>query len=105
MDVDIDEAGGEVEAGDVYGLLGGAGRDRRLDGGDLAVENRYIAVGVDVVLRVDDVAVAEDEIVLLGLRRVRLRGERTGEEQDNQDARHGWKYSQRFSISGRAAAG
>jgi hypothetical protein len=83
VDVDVDESGREVEAGDVDGLLRRSCRDRWFDGGDLAITDGYVAFGVDIVLRVEDVAVAEDEIVLL-----RLRRESAGEE-DKKVAKHG----------------
>ena len=67
--VDVDEPGREIETGDVDGLFGGAGGNGRFDGGDLAVENGYVPFRVDVVFRIDDMAVAKDEIVLLSVRR------------------------------------
>ena len=89
VDVDVDEARSEVEAGDIDRLLCGAGGNRGLDGGDLAIANGDVALGVDVVLGVDDVAVAEDEVVLLGRRR-----DSAEEKGGGQDAEHGWEYSQ-----------
>jgi hypothetical protein len=90
VDVDVDEAGCEVEAGDVDGLLRRVGGDGWLDGGDLAVADGNVEFGIDVILRIDDVAVAEDEIVLLG-----MRTEGAKEECGSQDSEHGWQYSQR----------
>ena len=82
--VDVDEPGREIETGDVDGFLGGAGGNGWFDGGDLAVANGYVTFRVDVVFRIDDVAVAKDEIVLLSVRR-----ESTEEESGGQDAKHG----------------
>src|SRR3984957_16631740 len=66
--VHVDKPGREIEAGDVYGLLGGAGRDSWFDGGNLAVANGYVTFRVHVVFRIQDLAIAQNEIVLLSMR-------------------------------------
>ena len=62
--VEVDEAGCDVESGDVDGLDGGVGGDAYGDFGDLAVLDGYVTDGVDVVLGVDDVAAFEQEVVV-----------------------------------------
>src|SRR3984957_9377327 len=81
--VHVDKPGREIEAGDVYGLLGGAGRNGWFDSGNLAVANGYVTFRVDVVFRIEDLAIAQNEIVLLSVRR-----ESTDEESGGQDADH-----------------
>ena len=56
--VDVDEPGREIEAGDINRFFAGTGGNRWLDGGDLAIANGYITFRVDVVFRVDDLAIA-----------------------------------------------
>ncbi len=94
VNVDVDEAGSEVETGDVDGFFGGAGGDGWLDGGDLAIANGNVSLHVDVVLRVDDVAVAKNEIVLLSMGR-----DSKGKKGGGQDTEHGWEYSQETAES------
>ena len=64
VDVDVDEAGGHVEARDVDDLEGLGGVDPRGDRGDLAVGDGHVADGAHAVLRVDDVAAPEQQVVL-----------------------------------------
>ena len=89
VDVDVDQARSEVEAGDIDRLLCGGGGNREFDGGDLAIANGDVALGVDVVLWVDQVAIAEDEVELLGRRRDSAEEKGGGEESE-----HDWEYSQ-----------
>src|SRR6202041_326288 len=65
----VDEPGREIEAGDVHGLFAGTGGNRWFDGGNLAVANGYVTFRVDVVFRIEDLAIAQNEIVLLSVRR------------------------------------
>jgi len=81
--VDVDEPGSEIETGDVYGLFGGAGGNHWFDGGNLAVANGYVPFRGKVVFRIEDLAIAKDEIVLLSVSR-----DSTGEESGGQDANH-----------------
>jgi hypothetical protein len=83
MHVHVDEAGREIETGDVDGLFGGAGGNRWFDGGNLAIANGYVTLRVHVVFRIDEMAVAKNEIVLLS-----VRGDSTRKESDGQDAKH-----------------
>ena len=81
--VDVDQPGREIETGDVYGLFGGAGGNRCFDGGNLAVANGYVTLRGNVVFRIEDLAVAKNEIVLL-----RVRRDSTGEESGGQNTNH-----------------
>ena len=55
MDVHIDEAGDDVETGDIDHLDGLGGGDIGSDLGDLAVGDGYVHDGADLVFAVDDV--------------------------------------------------
>jgi hypothetical protein len=66
--VDVDEAGGDVEAGDVDDLEGLGRVDAGGDGGHLAARDGDVAHGVDPVPGIDDVPAAQQDVVL------RLRG-------------------------------
>src|SRR5579871_1146074 len=61
--VDVDEAGSDVEAGDIDDLPGLRGIDVGRDLGDAAVADRHVADFVDVILGVDNVAALEKKIV------------------------------------------
>ena len=67
MCVDVDEAWHHEEAGDVDGLFGLFLGDVPGDVGDFAVGDRDVAYLVDVVLRIDDVAVLEEQFVPHGI--------------------------------------
>ena len=63
--------------------LAALGGNRWFDGGNLAVANGYVQFRGNVVFRIEDLAVAKNEIVLLSVPR-----DSTGEESGGQDANH-----------------
>ena len=62
MGVDIDQAGGEIEAAHIEGLVGPVGGDVGIDGGDCAVGNGQIAGCVEIVFGVDQVTPLQQQI-------------------------------------------
>jgi hypothetical protein len=83
MLVDVDQPGREIESRDVDGLFAGAGRDGWFDGGNFAVANGYIPLGIHIVFRIENMAVAKNQIILLS-----VRAESKGKESSSQDANH-----------------
>jgi hypothetical protein len=80
--VDVDQAGRDVEPGDVDGLQRLRGRDVGRDRPHGPVLDGHVADGIDVVPGIDDVAALEEQVVV-------LRRGRTGEAQDgDQDDGH-----------------
>ncbi len=63
--------------------LAGARGNRWLDGGNLAVANGYVKFRGNIVFRIEDLAVAKNEIVLLS-----VCSDSTGEESGGQNAKH-----------------
>ena len=88
MYVHVDQPRRQVQTGDINGLFCCARGYRRLDGSDLAVQNGNVPLRVDIILGVDDMAVTQNEIVLL-----RLRRESKREKSDKQDANHRREYN------------
>ena len=83
MHVDVDQPGREIQPGDVYGLFGGAGGNGWFDGRNLAVANGYVTFRRNVVFRVEHLAVAKNQIVLLS-----VPGDSRGEESGGQNPNH-----------------
>src|SRR6516162_11054281 len=73
-DMQIDQAGSYIVAGNVYGCLPRRGRDVLVDTSDLSIEHGNIHLLIDLVGRVDHVTALEDGM----LSRVRLRKARGG---------------------------
>jgi hypothetical protein len=71
MDVEVNEAGGEDEAGDVERLPGAGRGDGGLDSGDAAGFDGDIEAAVAAVARIDDTAAAKNEVEVLGRKRKR----------------------------------
>jgi hypothetical protein len=67
--VDVDKAGREVEAADVGDAFGFRGGDVRGDFGDFAIRDGEIAGGAQIVLRVNEVASLEQQVIELGRER------------------------------------
>ena len=65
VQVDVDEAGGDVEAGDIGLSLRSAGQ-LRPHSSDFAVFDSEVSRAVDVVFGVDEVAVFEQDVVVGG---------------------------------------
>ncbi|MGC4055608.1 MAG: hypothetical protein QM757_42835 [Paludibaculum sp.] len=61
--VDVDQAGGDDQAGDVDDFCGIGGGQIRGDGGDFAILDGDVHEGVDVVFRVDDATPFEQHVV------------------------------------------
>lgn len=83
VDVEVDEAGGDEEAGDVDGFPGAGGGDGGFDGGNPAGADSDVEAAVAVVAGVDEAAAAEEEVEVLG----GCGG--GGEQEDEQSQRHG----------------
>ena len=82
--------GVDVQARDVDRLQRVGGIQIRGDGGDLAAGDRHVAHGADLVARIDDVAAAQQQIVLRlrpGWRRLLRDAQRPAEAgSDDRDA-------------------
>jgi hypothetical protein len=76
VDVNVDEAGSDIEAGGVDDFSGGRSGNVFIDGGDFAGGNGDVHDAVNVICGVDDVAALEEKIVVRSLR------VSDGEEQD-----------------------
>ena len=84
VDVNVDEARRDIQAVEVDHLRGGRRGDVLFDGGDQAFRDRHVPRLVDVVLRIDDVAVFQQQIVF---RLSRLNQRRNyGEKYRNRDS-------------------
>ena len=72
VNVDVDQAGRDVQPRGIHGFRGLRRRDVRGDGGDLAVLDGDVANGINPVPAVDDVATLEEQVVSrLGAREAR----------------------------------
>ena len=54
--VNVDEAGGDIEAADIHDLAGSGRRNIRGDGGDLAARNSHVQDRAGLALAIDDMA-------------------------------------------------
>jgi hypothetical protein len=86
VDVDVDQAGGDIKPGNVDHLAGSGGGNGGGYFGDLAVLNGDVAAGADAVFGVDEMAALEQQIVG-GL------GETEGGEEKSPDTHTGCHYN------------
>ncbi len=66
--MDIDQAGRDIEAGDVDHFGRGGGWQIRLHGRHSIAANGHVGHGIDAIARVDHVAAFEDQIIARILR-------------------------------------
>lgn len=90
VDVDVDEARGDVQAHKVDGFEGAGRIDGFGDFGDLAFSNRDVVDGAEAIPGIDEVTVFEKQIILCWLGAgAEAQGQQQGEFHACQDISHG----------------
>src|SRR4029450_9217616 len=84
VNVDVDQAGRDVQPRGIDGFRGLRRRDVRGDGGDLAILDGDVANGINLVPAVDDVATLEEQVVS----RLRARDPRNAQRQKHNGTLH-----------------